>query len=342
MKKVMVVPGQGITVASGDIPQPGPGQVLIAPAVSYISAGTELTGVRRAQQAPTGGDGHQTGYSQAGTVLEIGPGVDGLAPGDRVAAIGQGAFHATRTVVGQNLVVPIPEQVPFAEAAIAAMFCFAVEAVHKSAARLGQNVVVFGAGMMGQLAARLYQLSGARVAVLDGMDFRRKKLPEGVLGLSLDEDGWSELARFVRPYGVEHACIAFGGDATESLQRMKPLMSRAPDGVPAGRIVFPGGADIQVTMASAMGNIELLSSAKAGPGYRDPDYESGNDYPQVYVGHPVRRNVETMIDLLSSGQLSLSDLLTHHYAFDDAAQAYRDLAERPEQVLAAVLTYDQS
>lgn len=338
---VVVVPGDGVQVAPVALPEIGAGEVLIAAEFSYISAGTELVSVGRALQAPAGGKGHQTGYSQAGTVLEVGDGVSRIKPGDRVAAIGQGAFHATRTVVGQNLVVPVPEQVDLADAAIAAMFCFAVEAVHKSSIQLGQKVVVFGAGMMGQLAARLYQLSGADVAVVDGLEFRRARLPEGVLAVGDDEAGWERLATWALPYGVEHACIGFGGDATDSVQRLKPLMSTAPDGVPAGRIVFPGGAEIHLTMASAMGNIELLSSAKAGPGYRDPAYESGTGYPGVHVTYPVRRNVELMVHLLGSGRLSVSELLTHRYPFGDAGAAYRDLAEYPAEMLATLLRYEQ-
>lgn len=340
MEQVLIVPGHGISVAPGEVPALTPTGVLIAPAFSYISAGTELTSVRAASAAATGGEGRPTGYSQAGTVLEVGTEVTRIRPGDRVVAIGQGAFHATRTVVGQNLVVPVPDQVELADASIAAMFCFAIESVHKSAVRLGQKVVVFGAGMMGQLASRLYRLSGADVAVMDGLQFRRDRLDHSLLAVAPDDEGWARLVEWAAPYGVEHACVGFGGDATSSIQRLKPLMSTAPDGVPAGRIIFPGGAEIHLTMASAMGNIELLSSAKAGPGYRDPIYESGADYPQVHVPYPVRRNVETMISLLSSGLLSVSELITHRYPFADAAAAYQDLDQRPGEVLAALLSYE--
>lgn len=341
MEQVVVVPGHGISVTSGELPELRATDVLIAPAYSYISAGTELNSVRRASESAPGGDGHQTGYSQAGTVLEVGAEVARINPGDRVVAVGQGAFHATRTVVAQNLVVPLPEQVEFADAALAAMFCFAIEAIHKSAVRLNQKVVVFGAGMMGQFAARLYELSGADVAVVDDLDFRRDRLPGGVMAVSSDDTGWDRLESWANPYGVEHACVAFGGDATATIQRLKSLMSTAPDGVPAGRIVFPGGAEIHLTMASAMGNIELMSSAKAGPGYRDPVYESGTDYPQVHVGYPVRRNIETMVELLRTGRLSVTGLVTHHYAFTEAATAYRDLAQHPGEILAALLSYEQ-
>src|SRR5699024_5422218 len=165
MDKIVAVPGHGIRVVPGTLPALGATDVLIAPQHSYISAGTELSSVRRTTAAEPGGEGHQLGYSQAGIVLEVGAEVGRIAAGDHVVAIRQGAFHASRTIVGQNLVVPVPEQVDPAGAALAAMLCLAIEAVHKSRVQLGQKVVVFGARMMGRLASRLCQLSGADVAV---------------------------------------------------------------------------------------------------------------------------------------------------------------------------------
>lgn len=337
--------GHGVAVAEGKLEDPGPDEVLIAPGFSYLSAGTELVSLRAyrsaaADERPPA----QPGYSQAGTVLAVGDRVEGIAVGDRVAAIGAGAYHASRTVVARNLVVPLPDEVDLAEAATTAMCCFALEAVHKSAARLGQSVIVFGAGMMGQLAARLYRIAGARVAIMDSEPNRLALVPPGIATFTTDDHGWSGLADWSGQYGIEHACVAFGGDATETIERLKPIMSTAPDGVPHGRIVFPGGARATLLMASNLGNLEFLSSAKAGPGYRDPAYESGVDYPAVYVGSPVRRNVETLLELLSlpaddPRRLDLTGLITHRFPITEAPDGYRLVEESPGEAMAVLFSY---
>ena len=54
------------------------------------------------------------GYSAAGLVVEVGQGVQGFKPGDRVAMAGAGyASHAEVVWVPENLCVPIPEACRF-------------------------------------------------------------------------------------------------------------------------------------------------------------------------------------------------------------------------------------
>ena len=70
------------------------------------------------------------GYSSAGVVIDVGPGVQGFAVGDRVACTGSGyAGHAEVVSVPVNLCVKIPEGVSFESAAFVALGGIALEAV---------------------------------------------------------------------------------------------------------------------------------------------------------------------------------------------------------------------
>ncbi len=340
VQAIEIVPGEGVRTVEHAHPGMKPYEVEIAPLYSFISAGTELHVLRELMGcSSTSRSNARMGYSQCGVIQRVGASVQGLRKGQRVVAIGEGAYHATRTVVSRNLVVPVPDDVDPKGAALAAMFCFALEGVQKSKVRLGENVVVFGAGMMGQLAVRLYELSGSRTCVMDSNAHRLRFLPPGTATFPLDDAGWAALAHWAKPHGIEHASICFGGDATQAIEKLKPLMTYAPDGVPHGRIVFPGGARLSVLMASNMGNIELLSSAKAGPGYRDPVYESGVPYPAAYVAHPVQRNMQTMLQLMQRGKLDLLPLITHVFAFSQAEAAYTMLLQPNVEALAVLLDY---
>src|SRR5262249_24735002 len=87
---VIVEPYQG-AVREVELPPPGPNQVLVATEASAVSAGTELavwTGTHqwlRDPNLPEWKFPFRPGYSAAGTVVAVGPGVSGWAPGDRVS-----------------------------------------------------------------------------------------------------------------------------------------------------------------------------------------------------------------------------------------------------------------
>lgn len=335
-------PGVGLKTVARELPDPGPNEIEIAPRYSYISAGTELMALQHFLSVEgDSDDSHPLGYSQCGVVCRVGCNVEGIVPGDRVVAIGAGAFHAQSTIVAKNLVVPLPDNVSAPVAAMMAMYCFALEGVYKATPRIGENVIVAGAGMMGQISARLFAMAGCRVSVLDTNEYRLGFLPKEMPGFLLSAGVWEKVRAWAGVDGIETASICFGGDATDTLNEIKPLMSCAPDGVPHGKIIFPGGAKITVLMASNMGNIRLISSAKAGPGYRDANYESGADYPSAYVPWTVRRNMRTLLEVIGDGRLGgLDQLITHRFAFEDGRSAYEFLQKPAVKALGVLLEYN--
>ena len=52
------------------------------------------------------------GYSGAGVVADVGPGVTDLQPGARVAYGGEGTGHGESILTGRNLVARVPDSVP--------------------------------------------------------------------------------------------------------------------------------------------------------------------------------------------------------------------------------------
>lgn len=316
-------------------------QVEIAPKYSYISAGTELNTIYATSQLDEKTvDPALLGYSLSGRVLGVGKLVQGIQPGNDVVAIGAGAYHSNRVFVSQNLVKVIPEGVDLREASLAAMFCFALEGVIKLNAKIGDKVVIFGAGMMGQIMSRLLEMMGCNVLLADTDSYRISLSAENIQKNNLSENGWDNLAEWAGPKGIQYAAIAFGGDASDVIEKLNPLMVRGPDSIPHGRIVFTGGAKISVLMASNMGNLQFLSSAKAGPGYRDADFEAGHEYPRAYVSHTVSDNLSNFIGLLLRKKLKLADLISHEFLFEEAIRAYALFSSGNKKVMGVILKYE--
>ena len=81
-----------------------------------------------------------------------------------------------------------------------------------------------------------------------------------------------------------------------------------------------------------------------GAGRYDPQYEEkGIDYPFSYVRWTEQRNFEAFLGLVAEGRVTPKALVTHHFDFDNALQAYELLEGKiKEKYLGIVLRYPVS
>src|SRR5258708_27491892 len=189
-----------LVVAEVPTPILRPRGVLIRTVASLVSAGTERTAVEftqknlaqkvrarpdlaRAVLQKAQRDGLLTtiestlnrlgrllplGYSSAGIVTAVGHETPGIRVGDRVTAAGSGyANHAEAAFIPRNLVVPLPEDVDFESAAFVTVGAVALQGIRQAGPRLGENVLVIGLGLVGQLAVQLLKAAGCRVFGID-------------------------------------------------------------------------------------------------------------------------------------------------------------------------------
>ena len=113
------------------------------------------------------------GYSAAGVVLEVGAGVQGFKPGDRVAAAGAGfASHAEVIWVPGKSLCAYPGGVDFEAAAFVMLGGIALHGVRQAGLTLGETAVVIGLGLLGLLSVQLLAAQGCRVI---GVDLDRQK-----------------------------------------------------------------------------------------------------------------------------------------------------------------------
>ncbi|MEV1170202.1 zinc-binding dehydrogenase [Nonomuraea sp. NPDC049784] len=146
-------------------PRPGPGEVLIeVAATSFNPSEVGLRAGLLREVLPVSLP-HTLGWDVSGTVAELGEGVTGLAPGDRVFGQVDGAA-AGYTAVPASMLARAPESVPLAHAAaIPVAGLTAWQAVHEHArVTRGQRVLINGAGGgVGMFAVQFAKLAGATV-----------------------------------------------------------------------------------------------------------------------------------------------------------------------------------
>ena len=342
-RRVAAIDGCGrFVLVEDDVPSPQPGQVLVRNQASLISPGTELMGVRPRRENPNpDAPPRKFGYSSAGVVIEAGKGCEDLPVGLEVACMGGGyAQHSDYVAVPRNLTVPKPDGLSFPEAAFAHLGATALHAIQRGEVRIGENLLVAGLGMLGQFCVQFGKICGAHVVAMDLLPMRRELAAKGGADLVLDasQDNIERANEFTRGYGLDCAVIAFGGDATESVEQIAQMMKLTPDGHPMGRLVIVGGAQFQTrNWPVAVGNMDIRPSARPGPGYHDAQWEHGRDYPPVFVQWHTRRNMEEVLRFIAEGRLNVEMLVTHRLPLEDFAQGAEALVSAPDTALGVIL-----
>ena len=329
-------------VRKAELPDLTSGEVRIKVHSSLISPGTEIAGVksRREEPDPEAEPG-VFGYANAGEIVETKGDCKELEVGMRVAAMGGGkALHANYANVPVNLVVPIPESVTSEQAAYACLAATSLQGVRRTVPQLGEYGAVLGAGIVGNLAAQLYQLSGARIIVWEGMEERISIARECGIEDFVNfrtQDTVEATTAFAAPYGLDFAMLAFGGSATATWDSLKSCMKVSADGHQMGRVILIGGCKIEVGGGAFSGNLDLRASSRTGAGYHDPAYEYGKDYPNAFVPFTTQRNLREVISLISEKRLIVDPMTTHEFPLEKVGDAVDLLLTCPEKALGVIL-----
>ncbi|MFI0424300.1 NAD(P)H-quinone oxidoreductase [Spongiactinospora sp. 9N601] len=150
-------------------PRPGPGEVLVEVAASAVNRADLLQ--RKGFYDPPPGASPYPGLECSGIVAEVGPGVEGYAPGDEVCALLAGGGYAERVAVPWQQLMPVPEGVSLTDAAaLPEVACTVWSNVFMTARlRRGETLLVHGgASGIGTLAVQLAKAYGSRVVVTAG------------------------------------------------------------------------------------------------------------------------------------------------------------------------------
>ncbi|MFJ8625741.1 zinc-binding alcohol dehydrogenase family protein [Kitasatospora sp. NPDC093550] len=200
---VMTAPGgaENSQIREIEEPHPGAGQVTVDVAYAGLNFVDVMT--RRGDAAYSAEWPYRPGKEVAGTVREVGAGVVGLAPGDRVVGAPVGAGLAEVAVAEAALTVPLPDGVALREAAAVPLGLATAMLLLTDAGRFtaGDTVLVHSAGGgIGHAVAELVPLLGggrligtvgrpekAAAAIASGYDhaFARGEAPAGALDEAL-------------------------------------------------------------------------------------------------------------------------------------------------------------
>lgn len=274
------------------------------------------------------------GYSNVGTVIDVGADVDGFDVGDRVVSNGP---HAEIVRVPQNLCARVPEGVSDAAASFTVVASIGLQGLRLAAPTLGETFAVIGTGLIGLLTVQMLIANGVRVIAID-LDAERlaraKAYGADTCNPGAGEDPVAVAMALTGGIGVDGVIIAASTQSSAPVKQAA-LMSRK-----RGRIVLVGVAGLELDRADFY-NKELTFqvSCSYGPGRYDPSYEQqGQDYPLAFVRWTEQRNFSAVLDLLERGRISADPLVTHRFDIARAPDAYA-AAMADKTALGIVLDY---
>lgn len=280
------------------------------------------------------------GHEFVGRVVERAPDVPPEAEGRRVVAIAgrgcgtcpacrAGSFNrcAALQVIGGHVpgglaelvtlpwdqFVPVPDAWPAETAALVEVAAVGVHTAERYGSVADRDVLVLGAGPIGLVLVRVLKALGARrVAAADVNPFRRRMAHEAGADVVYDLSHPEAEAMFrnLWPEGVDAAFDCAG--RPETVVRGLELTARG--GTVVLTAIFEEDARIPMTVLQR-GERQLIGV-------------------QMYHRH----DFERVIELVETGRLDLSGLVTHRFALEDAPAAFALLAT-PGAEAAKVLVY---
>jgi polar amino acid transport system substrate-binding protein len=279
------------------------------------------------------------GYSTAGEVIAVASDVTTFRIGDLVACGGNSAVHAEVVAVPVNLCVKVNRQVPLQHACFTTLGAIALQGIRQADLKLGENCVVIGLGLVGQLTLQMLKASGVKTIGID-IDQRMVDLAlatgaDAAISRNTD-DLEHRVSELTNGYGTDAVIITAGTDSHDPIDLAGTLCRKK------GKVIIVGAVPTGFKRPNYFKKeLDLRMSCSYGPGRYDNEYEEdGIDYPYGYVRWTENRNMQAFVDLLYNKSISLDKLLTHTFNFGEAPKAYDMIMNKTEPFVGMVLKYD--
>ena len=319
-----------VDIETFTLPPVGADEVLVATECTLISPGTErafLLGLPNAQ----GRYPARPGYSNIGTIVEVGTAVTDWEVGDRVAST-QG--HTSHFVTSPSRLLKIASaDVPAEEAVFFNLGAIALQGVRKARIELGEATLVLGQGLIGLLAMQLSKLSGAVPLIAADLTDSRLNLSKR---MGADDT--------LNPEDTD-----FSEQLDEATQGEGPAIiieaTGHPDAISTALDVAGWGARV-VLLASTRGETPNVNF------YRDVHkkglmlYGAHNSIRPRQESSPhfwtLEADSRLLLSLIAQKRFSVSPLISHRVPGADAAKAYQLLMAWNPDLLGVVLQWNDS
>ena len=326
-----------------------PGEALIRSQYSIISSGTEGAGftdlVREMpMQDPRLGYPRRTGYGNLGEVVAVGPNTPLARVGERVltfskhgsyvlANAGVRDFEPNPHYFNRPFALPVPPEMDGRLAVATRMAGVSITALRSSSVQPGDRVVVIGLGLVGNFAAQLFQIAGARVLGLD-VSARRLEIARACGVRELLDSGAGDPVAAVREWSGD------GGGAevvVEAIGRSELVMQAVEMTRRFGETILLGSPRARVTadVTPMLTRIHVLAIRMIGALEWTYPVPENSERARVTI----ERNYKDILGWIRDGRLRVDPLISHVMSPRDCQQAYDGLTNKKDEYTAVVFDW---
>jgi 2-desacetyl-2-hydroxyethyl bacteriochlorophyllide A dehydrogenase len=257
------------------------------------------------------------GHEVAGEVLKTGASVKKFKQGDRVAVWTDGKGYAEQAVVNPKMLFKINSNISFEEALAEPIAC-TTNGILRTNIRLNDTVALVGTGFMGLILLQQIKLQGPKLII--SIDIREemlemaKKFGSDIVINPLKEDPVKIIKDLTGGEGVDVSFEAGGSQATLDLA---PEICRME-----GKLVIfgyhPGPRTIK-----HLGYWNWMAFNIVNAHFRDIN--------------TILNGTRIGMELLNSGKINMTPLVTHKYKLEDIEEAFTAAKEKPKGFVKAVI-----
>jgi 2-desacetyl-2-hydroxyethyl bacteriochlorophyllide A dehydrogenase len=336
----VVVTGQNqveLQTADIDAPVLASNELLIDSEYTFISSGTELANYtgrepKVFQKGAWCEYPWRSGYANVGIVREVGAGVTRAVPGDRVFTYGR---HASTIRYSQDrLVAPVREAVDPAVVAASRMAGVAMTSIVVGEIGTNPRVIVFGLGLVGNLASQMFHIHGCRVIGVDPVAERRA---------------------LAQRCGIE---CTVGGSADEAQAQIQDITNGELGNITVDAVGHSGVVMQALHATANHGQIIILGTPRVSVPGDLTDLLSETHlrwitirgalewcvpmYPDIGNRTSQWSKQQTIFDWMARRQLHVEPLISHRLKPEQIKQAYDGLLNEPNVYTGVVLDWSSN
>lgn len=261
------------------------------------------------------------GYENIGTVVEVGSSVKKFKTGD---IVGSYYPHISEYVCPEGALFKLPAALEPKLGVFMALTGVAYNGILDAEILLGETVVIFGAGVVGQIIVQLAKMSGAKQVIMVDLSERRLELAKiSGADVTINPAQTDDVALKIRELTENR-----GADVVIEASGAIPALQEAIRAVCfQGRVIvvsFLAGEAKNLYLGDEFhhNRIRLISSQACGVN------------PGLYPRWTSERKFNAALEILP--RLKLKHLVSHEFTFEQAAEAYRLCDQCPDETMQVI------